>query len=92
MVGRGAATTIGGVAIPADIEGAGYNSSRTRLKRAVWKKRRLAGAPTELRLGRWSKSRKHLAHLMFQKSNYTFHTLQRPGHVSDQEEKEEKKW
>lgn len=28
---------------------------------------------------------------MFQKSNYTFHTPQRPSHVSDQEEKEEKK-
>ena len=38
-------------------------------------------------IGDWSKARKHPARLMFQKSNYTFHTPQRLGHVSGQEKK-----
>lgn len=51
MVTKGATTVADGAAIPIDVKAAGCNSSRTRLKRAMWKKRALVKAPTELRLG-----------------------------------------
>ena len=52
MVTKGAALVAGGAAIPVDVKRADCNSSRTRLKRAMWKKRALVKAPTEMRLGR----------------------------------------
>ena len=52
MVTKGAALVAGGAAIPVDVKRADCNSSRTRLKRAMWKKRALVKAPSEMRLGR----------------------------------------
>ena len=51
MAARRVATVVGGTAILTDVEWASCYSSRTRLNRAMWKKRALVGVPTKLWLG-----------------------------------------